>query len=44
MTFDLQLENKRAVVSGGTKGIGLAVVEVLRSRREGRHQRQVASR
>jgi NAD(P)-dependent dehydrogenase (short-subunit alcohol dehydrogenase family) len=31
MTFDLQLENKRGVVSGGTKGIGLAVVEVLRA-------------
>jgi len=31
MTFDLQLANRRALVTGGTKGIGAAVVEVLRS-------------
>ena len=30
MTFDLELSNKRALVTGGTKGIGAAVVEVLR--------------
>jgi NAD(P)-dependent dehydrogenase (short-subunit alcohol dehydrogenase family) len=30
MTFDLQLANCRALVTGGTKGIGAAVVEVLR--------------
>jgi NAD(P)-dependent dehydrogenase (short-subunit alcohol dehydrogenase family) len=29
MTFDLELSNKRALVTGGTKGIGAAVVEVL---------------
>jgi NAD(P)-dependent dehydrogenase (short-subunit alcohol dehydrogenase family) len=31
MTFDLQLANCRALVTGGTKGVGAAVVEVLRS-------------
>ncbi len=30
MTFDLQLANCRALVTGGTKGVGAAVVEVLR--------------
>jgi NAD(P)-dependent dehydrogenase (short-subunit alcohol dehydrogenase family) len=30
MTFDLQLANRRALVTGGTKGIGVAVVETLR--------------
>ncbi len=30
MSFDLQLENKRALVTGGTKGVGAAVVETLR--------------
>jgi NAD(P)-dependent dehydrogenase (short-subunit alcohol dehydrogenase family) len=29
MTFDLQLANSRALVTGGTRGIGAAVVEVL---------------
>jgi len=31
VTFDLELSNKRALVTGGTKGIGAAVVEVLRA-------------
>lgn len=30
MTFDLELGNRRALVTGGTKGIGAAVVRVLR--------------
>lgn len=30
MSFDLQLTNGRALVTGGTKGVGAAVVEVLR--------------
>jgi len=30
MTFDLQLANCRALVTGGTKGVGAALVEVLR--------------
>src|SRR5260221_3718399 len=30
MSFDLQLDNKRALVTGGTKGVGAAVVEALR--------------
>ena len=30
MSFDLQLTNHRAFVTGGTKGVGAAVVEVLR--------------
>jgi NAD(P)-dependent dehydrogenase (short-subunit alcohol dehydrogenase family) len=30
MSFDLQLTNRRAFVTGGTKGVGAAVVEVLR--------------
>jgi NAD(P)-dependent dehydrogenase (short-subunit alcohol dehydrogenase family) len=30
MSFDLQLTNRRALVTGGTKGVGAAVVEVLR--------------
>jgi NAD(P)-dependent dehydrogenase (short-subunit alcohol dehydrogenase family) len=30
MTFDLQLAGRRALVTGGTKGIGAAVVEALR--------------
>jgi NAD(P)-dependent dehydrogenase (short-subunit alcohol dehydrogenase family) len=30
MTFDLQLAGKRALVTGGTKGVGAAVVETLR--------------
>jgi len=29
MTFDLQLANRRALVTGGTKGVGAAVVEAL---------------
>jgi NAD(P)-dependent dehydrogenase (short-subunit alcohol dehydrogenase family) len=29
MTFDLELANRRALVTGGTKGVGAAVVEVL---------------
>ena len=29
MTFDLQLANRRALVTGGTKGVGAAVVETL---------------
>jgi len=31
MTFDLQLANKRALVTGGTKGVGAAVAETLRN-------------
>ncbi len=31
MSFDLQLEGRRALVTGGTRGIGAAVVEGLRS-------------
>jgi NAD(P)-dependent dehydrogenase (short-subunit alcohol dehydrogenase family) len=31
MSFDLQLGDRRALVTGGTKGIGAAVVETLRS-------------
>jgi NAD(P)-dependent dehydrogenase (short-subunit alcohol dehydrogenase family) len=31
VTFDLELSNKRALVTGGTRGIGAAVVEVLRA-------------
>lgn len=30
MSFDLELTNRRALVTGGTKGIGAAVVDVLR--------------
>jgi len=30
MSFDLQLTNRRALVTGGTKGVGAAVVDVLR--------------
>jgi NAD(P)-dependent dehydrogenase (short-subunit alcohol dehydrogenase family) len=30
MTFDLQLAHRRAFVTGGTKGVGAAVVETLR--------------
>jgi NAD(P)-dependent dehydrogenase (short-subunit alcohol dehydrogenase family) len=30
MPFDLQLANRRALITGGTKGIGAAVVEALR--------------
>ena len=30
MSFDLELENRRALVTGGTKGIGAAVVTALR--------------
>ena len=30
MTFDLQLANRRALVTGGTKGVGASVVETLR--------------
>ncbi len=29
MSFDLELQNRRALVTGGTKGIGAAVVNVL---------------
>jgi NAD(P)-dependent dehydrogenase (short-subunit alcohol dehydrogenase family) len=29
MSFDLQLNDRRALVTGGTKGFGAAVVEVL---------------
>ena len=29
MSFDLDLANRRALVTGGTKGIGAAVVETL---------------
>src|SRR5260370_7007488 len=31
MTFDLELSQRRALVSGGTKGIGAAVVDVLKN-------------
>ena len=31
MNFDLQLKGRRALVTGGTKGVGAAVVEVLRT-------------
>jgi NAD(P)-dependent dehydrogenase (short-subunit alcohol dehydrogenase family) len=31
MTFDLELANRRALVTGGTKGVGAAVVEALQS-------------
>src|SRR5258705_13987207 len=30
MTFDLELAHRRALVTGGTKGVGAAVVETLR--------------
>jgi NAD(P)-dependent dehydrogenase (short-subunit alcohol dehydrogenase family) len=30
MSFDLHLDNKRALVTGGTRGVGAAVVEALR--------------
>lgn len=30
MSFDLELANRRALVTGGTKGVGAAVVETLR--------------
>jgi NAD(P)-dependent dehydrogenase (short-subunit alcohol dehydrogenase family) len=30
MSFDLGLDHRRALVTGGTKGIGAAVVDVLR--------------
>jgi NAD(P)-dependent dehydrogenase (short-subunit alcohol dehydrogenase family) len=31
VSFDLHLANRRALVTGGTKGIGAAVVEALRN-------------
>lgn len=31
MSFDLELAGRRALVTGGTKGVGAAVVEVLRN-------------
>jgi len=31
MTFDLELAGRRALVTGGTKGVGAAVVETLRN-------------
>jgi len=31
MSFDLELANRRALVTGGTKGVGAAVVETLRN-------------
>ena len=31
MSFDLQLANRRALVTGGTKGVGEAVVTRLRN-------------
>src|SRR5258708_27837314 len=31
MTFDLELSQRRALVTGGTKGIGAAVVDVLKN-------------
>ncbi len=31
MSFDLELQDRRALVMGGTKGVGAAVVEVLRN-------------
>ena len=30
MTFDLELSGRRALVTGGTKGVGAAVVAALR--------------
>jgi hypothetical protein len=43
MSFDLQLTNRRALVTGGTKGVGAAVVEVLREGwRESRHNGPIA--
>jgi hypothetical protein len=30
MSFDLELNQRRTLVTGGTKGIGAAVVDVLR--------------
>jgi NAD(P)-dependent dehydrogenase (short-subunit alcohol dehydrogenase family) len=33
VSFDLQLADRRALVTGGTKGVGAAVVEVLRDAR-----------
>jgi NAD(P)-dependent dehydrogenase (short-subunit alcohol dehydrogenase family) len=30
VSFDLQLEGRRALITGGTKGVGAAVVETLR--------------
>jgi NAD(P)-dependent dehydrogenase (short-subunit alcohol dehydrogenase family) len=30
MSFDLELNGRRALVTGGTKGIGAAVVAILR--------------
>jgi len=34
MTFDLGLEGQRALVTGGTKGTGAAVVRAVDFRRE----------
>lgn len=31
MSFDLQLQGRRALVTGGTKGVGAAVVQGLRA-------------
>ena len=31
MSFDLELTGRRALVTAGTKGVGAAVVEVLRN-------------
>ncbi len=35
MSFDLQLTNLRALVTGGTKGVGAAVVDEVLGRRRG---------
>ena len=43
MSFDLELTGRRAFVTGGTKGIGAAVVQSLRQADGNPYQRDLRS-